>query len=831
MGTLTTTIKLNDQFSKQLRDINNKIKRTIQLAERMNRATGSKNTTAILNQEIKLKQKEIELTKLQSKLEESSNKRQEAHASKMAQIYERGVQNRLNLEKKLELQEKNRMAAASRSSMAAARKAGILAGLNVNGYTNPEDIYKGINRKKEMEANIKAREQAAAKVAREEAKVAREAEKSARAAEKKRLAEERSAKALAQQQGFYNRLQTIASRIRNIMTLVGTATIIGRGMGSIVRLSDQMTMTDAKLNLVAGGDKKLKNELEAKTFAAAQRSTTDYMEFSKSVGKLGVLAGDKFKNNDSIVKFVELMNKSFQISGAETSERNAAMLQITQAIASNRLQGDEFRSILENAPMVMDALTKSLGIGQGELKAMAKEGKITADVLIKAMFDAGDKIEEMYKTLPMTWERHWAKMKNVGVMAFKPIQEQFKRLFGSTQFQAFINGICNSLIVLGNVGGWAFKTLFSLLGKISGLFERFPILLTLLNGVFVGLSVALGVFLTAQLIGLGKAIIGWILATKEAFMYQLALFKMAVAQHGFNAALAMCPLTWVLYAIIAVITVIYLAVAAFNHFAKTSISATGIIAGAVMWLGAVILDVIVAVAWIIAQILDIVVNRVIKVCEIIYNAFNGGFTDWIGGVQSIFGDFITWILAKIKPLVELWDKFKGTNYAATISGWQEKASSWGGKTSSYKKFDQVNMSGWVAQGFVNPNNAYSKGYKWGSNLETSIGDLTKVTLNGQKLNAEALNGINNKLGDIGANTGDTAKNTGDTAKNTSSEQDYSYLRDWSYRAGMGGSIGYNIKIEQNNRNSVASHFDLDKIADALIDKFMEGLNIQGEGVR
>ena len=634
-------------------------------------------------------------------------------------------------------------------------------------------------------------------------------------------------------QGIFAQMQAWASKLRNILTIYYAIRTVVQGIGKGVALSDKMTMTDAKFNLVAGGDKKLAGDLKEKTFFAAQRSTTDYLEFGKAVGKLGVLAGDKFKNQDSIVRFVELMNKSFQISGADTSERNAAMLQITQAIASNRLQGDEFRSILENAPMVMDALVKSLNIGHDKLKAMAKEGKITADVLIKAMFDAGTKIEEMYKQLPMTWERHWAKIKNVGVLAFEPIHRQLEKLFNSEKFKAFVDGLCTSMIVLGNLGGWALEKLASGFNKLAELGK-------VLGDMFISVAIAVGI------VGIALAIVNWetttfILVTAGLLLGLLALlvkFPQIILIIAGTIAIAQAAAGNMLYLVIFLIAlVIYWIYRCSDSWAD----AIGRIVGAVCWLGSVLWDAIILVLAGILDYLDFWVNQAIRVAEVIYNTWTNGWTGWINGVKSVFGEFVSWIIGKIKPLVQLWDKMKGTNFTATLTATQEKFSNLGG--SSYKKFKRVDMGGSLrSKALVNPMDAYDYGYKKGSgavnsiskglsNIGSKLDDLTKVDLNGQKLAAEALNGVNDKLGegnDYGANT---ANNTGDIAKNTSSSQDYSYLRDWYWNKGLGNSIGYNIKIEQNNRNNVASGLDLDKIADALIDKFMEGLNIGKEGAK
>ena len=143
---------------------------------------------------------------------------------------------------------------------------------------------------------------------------------------------------------------------------------------------------------------------------------------------------------------------------------------------------------------------------------------------------------------------------------------------------------------------------------------------------------------------------------------------------------------------------------------------------------------------------------------------------------------------------------------------------------------------------IDPTVAYNYGYDKGSgwvnnfakglgNIGSKLDDLTKVDLNGQKLNADALNGMNDKLGDVGTNTGNTANNTGDIAKNTGSQEDYSYLRNWAYNKGMGNSIGYNIKIEQNNKNNIGSNMDLNRVVDAVRDAIIEGIMTQAEGVR
>ena len=731
---------------------------------------------------------------------------------------------------------------------------------------------------------------------------------------------------ISQHNTIMKQLGQWATKLRNIATIYFGVKSAVQGVNKAIKLSDKMTMNDAKLNLVAGGDKKVKNDLETKTFAAAQRSTTDYMEFTKAVGKLGILAGDKFGSNDDIVRFVELMNKSFQISGAEVSERNAAMLQITQAIASNRLQGDEFRSILENAPMVMDALNRSLGVTQAELKKMAKEGEITADVLIKAMFDAGQKIEDMYKDLPMTWERHWAKLKNVGVMAFKPIQEQLKRLFNSKQFQSFINGLCSAMIVLGNIGGWALKTLFDGLAKIPELFQKFKDWVIQAKDSLLFLRNAVIALTTAWLVykGVQMAIVAWTklqllwttLVKAAQWAYAWVVVICTTVMNLFTGATTLATLGVSMFQLALVLVIVALALFIFWIFQTSDswIDAISRMVGGAFWLweavknvGKWIANMVILIGQVIWNVILFVLNMIELCDQIIRNIIRGivnvawsaiqviwNSLKWLfnfvkvvaqnigiafyNGWQAALESFWTFIkscldgIKQLEPAINAVAKAFGAE-GFSISTYVDDKIASHGKRKEYKslpefgnvntellKYEKLNAETYKyldlnAQTFKygNLNDAYNKGYdksekflnntvdkfdKMKDDLSKKFDELKYTELGGQKVTADALNGLGDKLGDglgdIAGNTGkggDIAKNTGDTAKNTANahEEDYSYLRNWAYQSGMGNSIGYNIKIEQNNKNNIGSNMDLNRVIDAVRDAIIEGITTQAEG--
>lgn len=162
-------------------------------------------------------------------------------------------------------------------------------------------------------------------------------------------------------------------------------------------------------------------QLQDMIFQSAQRSRGNFLDQSQTVSKLGILAPNAFKGSEEIVNFSELMSKSFKIGGASQQEQSAGMYQLTQAMASGRLQGDEFRSIMENAPMLAQAISKYMGVSVGTLREMSSEGKITADVIKNAMFYAAADINEKFNAIPKTFGDAVTNMKNNFIKEFLPI--------------------------------------------------------------------------------------------------------------------------------------------------------------------------------------------------------------------------------------------------------------------------------------------------------------------------------------------------------------------------------------------------------------------------
>lgn len=237
---------------------------------------------------------------------------------------------------------------------------------------------------------------------------------------------------------------------------------IGKMVGALISLAaakkgmdvtDSYINTAARLNLINDG-LQTQYELQDKIFASADRAKGSYASMADAVAKLQLNAGDQFKSNDETIAFTELLQKSFKVGGTSASEQSSAMLQLTQAMGAGKLQGDEFRSIMENAPMVSDAIAKYMGKSKGELKELSSEGAITADIIKAALFSAGDDINAKFEEMPMTFADVWNKIANGATKSFSPVMEKINNLINTDGFQDFINNVITGFHMAAQGVGW-----------------------------------------------------------------------------------------------------------------------------------------------------------------------------------------------------------------------------------------------------------------------------------------------------------------------------------------------------------------------------------------
>jgi tape measure domain-containing protein len=234
--------------------------------------------------------------------------------------------------------------------------------------------------------------------------------------------------------------------------LVGKVAMLTGAMKGI-DISDSYMNTSARLGLITD-DLKEQKALQKDIFAAANRSKGSYAGMANAVAKLGITAMDAFGSNSELVGFTELLQKSFKVGGASQSEQSSGLLQLTQAMAAGKLQGDEFRSIMENAPMVAMAIAEYTGKSKGELKEMSADGLITADIIKNAMFMAADDINSKFADMPYTFADIWTKVKNGGLKAFDPVINKINKLINTDGFMSFVDRVIGGFNTAANAVSW-----------------------------------------------------------------------------------------------------------------------------------------------------------------------------------------------------------------------------------------------------------------------------------------------------------------------------------------------------------------------------------------
>lgn len=243
------------------------------------------------------------------------------------------------------------------------------------------------------------------------------------------------------------KLSSLGEKMSRGLSIAGAAvgiTAVAAATKEAVRagteLSDKYALIKSRINLINDGTQSTA-EIMDKVYASAERTRGSYLDMAGAVGKLGILAKDAFSSNDETIAFVEQMNKQFKIGGASIEEQTSAMYQLTQAMAAGKLQGDEFRSIMENAPLLAQAISQEMGLPMGQLKEMSSQGLITAEVIKNAMFNSTDETNAKFAELPMTFAEVGNSIQNQAIQAFQPVLESLTQMTAGSEFKEALNGI------------------------------------------------------------------------------------------------------------------------------------------------------------------------------------------------------------------------------------------------------------------------------------------------------------------------------------------------------------------------------------------------------
>lgn len=623
----------------------------------------------------------------------------------------------------------------------------------------------------------------------------------------------------------------LRQKMKGIAATVGGMIGLKQALGT----SDQLTQTNARLNnaLIKFDDGGSIKELEAKVMASAQRSRAYYMDTAAAVAKLGTNARDAFTNMDEVIAFSELVNKSFVIGGAGAQEQSAAMLQLTQAMASGVLRGEELNSIFENAPGIIQSIAKYLDVPIGQIRTMASEGQITADIVKNAMFEAAGDIERNFSNIPKTWEQIWTGMKNKALSIFAPILNKLNQIANSSKFETVSNGVIGALAAIASV---ATVVLDLLINGASWVVDNWSWLSPVIYGVAAALGVYYGAQLAANTVGLISK--GVHIAMAGAKMIQLAATGALTAataaetaqQYGLNAALYACPLVWIIILIIALVALFYAAVAAVNKFAGTSVSATGIICGAFMAALAFIGNIFIALWNVAAEVFVLIYNLVATVANFIGNVFN----DPVGAVCRLFFDLADTVLGVLQALASAIDAIFGSNLSGAVQGWRDSLGGWVNSTFGKGTEVMAKMSADdMKLGRFEYGAAFGMGYEFGQGVEDTVGGLFDFSAM-DSLGADTLDAfdLGNTLDGIYGRAGDTAANTAATADALDiAEEDLAYLRDIAEREAINRFTTAEISVDMSGmQNNISNGMDLDGVISGLTEGVNEAIDSMAEGV-
>lgn len=567
----------------------------------------------------------------------------------------------------------------------------------------------------------------------------------------------------------------------------------GAGAKALLGLSDKLTSTTARLSFLVDDGGSV-DELEQKIMASAQRSRAAYLDTASAIASMGANAGRAFESNDELIAFMEQVNKQFVIGGATAEGQSAAMLQLTQAMAAGALRGEELNSILENAPGIARAIESYMGVAERSIKSYAEEGLITADVVKNALLSVADETNAKFESMPMTWAQICTKIQNTALAAFEPVLTRLNQVANSAQFNTVIDGVINGLAMLASVA--------------TGVLDL------LINGAS---------FVVDNWSWISPIVYGLV----AAFI-------------AYNAALAACPITWIVVLVIALVAAIYAACSAIAKFTGIANSGFGVICGGIN----VVVQFFVNLGLTIANIALGIWNALGACAQNIGIAFS----NVISGVQAWFYNLLSTALTVVAGICEALNKlpFVDFDYSGITNAASDYAAKAAEASSNIQDFVSIGdafnggmstfdtwQDGWVGD-------AFNAGANWGdgvaSDISDAVGGLFDMDLGAATDYGASGLGTGGygdfAMDDLLGNTGQTAANTGAAADALStSTEELEYLRDIAERDAINRFTTAEVRIDMTGMtNRIEGGADLDGVISTLTDGFTEALLTAAEGV-
>lgn len=616
-----------------------------------------------------------------------------------------------------------------------------------------------------------------------------------------------------------------ANELTNTIKRAVAAYVSIQSVGKALNISDELVQTTSRLNMMNDGVQTTA-ELVNMVYAAAQDARGSFSQMADVVARFGNNAKDAFSSSEEVVAFADLIQKQMTIAGASTQEAANAELQLSQALGSGVLRGDELNSIFEQAPNLIQNIADYLDVPIGKIREMAADGELSADVVKAAIFSAADDINSKFNEMPMTWGQMWQSMQNTALIAFQPVLQRLNDLANSEAFQTFIQGAIEAMATLANILLNVFDLAVSI-GTFIG--DNWSIIAPIVYGIVAALTAYIAISAIVAAINGVMAIAEGVKAAAQ-MMATGATFAETAAQQGLNAALMACPLTWIIMLILALIVVIFAVCNAIAKMTGIANSGFGVITGGVN----VVIQFFKNLGLTVANIALGIGNAIAALASNMMTAFHNA----ICSVQSWFYNLLSTALSVIEGICSALNKlpfveFDYSGISSAADDYAAKASEAAGNKEDYQSISDAFNEGFTTfdafqDGWAS--DAFNAGAAWGDGIADKVSNFSLSDVFGQTdipnvgdytsgfNDAIANSGVGDSIGNIDDNTG-KIKDSLDVT-----EEDLKYLRDIAEQESINRFTTAEVTINQTNNNNVSSDTDLDGFITALDDAMGEAID-------
>lgn len=630
-----------------------------------------------------------------------------------------------------------------------------------------------------------------------------------------------------------------ANELTNTIKNAVLAFVSIQSVGKALNISDELVQTTSRLNMMNDGLQSTQ-ELVNMVYAAAQDARGSFSEMADVVARFGNNAGDAFGSSEEVVAFADLIQKQMTIAGASTQEASNAMLQLSQALGSGVLRGDELNSIFEQAPNLIQSIADYLDVPIGKIREMAADGELSADVVKAAIFASADEINAKFEEMPMTWGQIWQSMKNTVMIAFQPVLQRLNDIANSEAFQTFVNGAIEAMATLANV----VLNIFELIGTVGGFIaDNWSIISPIIYGVIGALAVYAAYLGIVKGIELASAAASAVMAVGKGLYAAAtmiatgATWAQTTAQLGLNGAMYACPIVWIIMLIIALIAIIFAVCSAIAKLTGVANSGFGVITGGIN----VVIQFFKNLGLTVANIALGIGNAIAALGSNIMTAFHNA----ICSVQAWWYDLLSTCLSVIESICAALNKlpfveFDYSGISNAADDYAAKAAEAAGNKEDYTSIsDAFNdgfstfdtfQDGWAAD-------AFDAGASWGDGVADAVSNFSLSDVFGGTdiPNVDDYtSGFNDAIANsgVGDNLGSIADDTGAIKDNMDiTQEDLKYLRDIAEQEAVNRYTVAEINIDQSGmQNNISSGDDIDGFMTKLTDSVNEAVDNMTEGV-